>query len=189
MTISEIGGSLAHKLLIASPKDDGDVFDRSVVYIYEHNPAIGAAGLIVNKPLIDISFDQMLKSLKMEKKTDVHLPILMGGPVDKFHGYGLHSSDYHNSETFDIGHGLSLSSNIEFLQDVVNNKGPEKKLLTLGCSVWDNGQVEAEIASGGWFVMDATSDLLFDIPFHNRWEKALSRLGIDDYLLLEQGQA
>ena len=47
--------SLKNHLLISIPHMNDDVFGRSVIYICEHNLE-GAMGLIINKPIENISF-------------------------------------------------------------------------------------------------------------------------------------
>ena len=47
--------SLKNHLLISVPHMNDDIFGRSVIYICEHNLE-GAMGLIINKPMDNISF-------------------------------------------------------------------------------------------------------------------------------------
>ena len=50
--------SLKNHLLISVPHMNDDIFGRSAIYICEHNIE-GAMGLIINKPIDDISFKNL----------------------------------------------------------------------------------------------------------------------------------
>ena len=50
--------SLKDKLLISVPHMSDDIFGHSVIYVCEHNLQ-GAMGLIVNKPVNNISFNDL----------------------------------------------------------------------------------------------------------------------------------
>ena len=55
------------RLLISSPEIAGDLFDKSVILICEHD-ANGTMGFIVNKPLEDVSLGIIWSNLGYEKK-------------------------------------------------------------------------------------------------------------------------
>ncbi len=56
--------NLQHHFLIAMPSLQDPFFKRSVVYICEHNEE-GAMGLIVNKPMDNLTVEGILKKLKI----------------------------------------------------------------------------------------------------------------------------
>ncbi len=41
------------------------------------------------------------------------------------------------------------------------------------------GQLEAELHANSWLTIDADSDILFNTPIEQRWQKATKKLGID----------
>ena len=51
-------------------------------------------------------------------------------------------------------------------------------ILCLGYAGWGPGQLDAEIEAGGWLYTDATSDLVFDAPTEEGYERALQSLGL-----------
>ena len=55
------------KLLISSPEISDGVFDKSIILICEHN-ANGAMGFILNKPLTDVSLEQIWTDIGYKKK-------------------------------------------------------------------------------------------------------------------------
>ena len=74
--------------------------------------------------------------------------------------------------------------------DVVDTFGtmgePEKYLVTLGCASWEPNQLEQEIVHDSWLVVPATEQILFDLPYDQRWFAANQLLGIDGHNFVGQ---
>ena len=78
--------NLQHHFLIAMPSLQDPFFKRSVVYICEHNEE-GAMGLIVNKPMDNLTVEGILKNLRSAHQnailpsnwTNRCLPVAAGG--------------------------------------------------------------------------------------------------------------
>lgn len=176
--------SLTGKLLLATPNIDDPRFHQAVIFIVSDDHT-GTMGLMVNFPMLDLSFADLLsqtgvalpdKTPATDKRT-VH--ILSGGPMDTGHGFLLHSSDYHLPETVTVTPHFSVTSTTEALQDVANGQGPQEYLLILGYAGWAAGQLEGELAQTAWLVIEADYDLLFNTSPDACWTRAYGRLGID----------
>jgi putative transcriptional regulator len=62
--------------------------------------------------------------------------------------------------------------------------------IMLGYSGWSAGQLEDEIGRNGWLTVKADPAVIFDTPVEQRFDKALSLLGIDpSFLSSEAGHA
>jgi putative transcriptional regulator len=59
-------------------------------------------------------------------------------------------------------------------------------LITLGYSGWGAGQLEDELGRNGWINVDAEPGIIFDTPVEQRYEKALSLLGIYPRMLSQE---
>ena len=69
-------------------------------------------------------------------------------------------------------------------------KGPERAILGLGYAGWRAGQLESEIAANGWLHCPADLDLLFDRKLEDKYERAMSKIGIDPlHLVSDAGHA
>ncbi len=159
-------------------------FDKTVIYIYEHTQETGAHGIIINKPAMKMSFNDILLQLKIELVKEEDAPeILLGGPDQITHGFILHSNDYFCPETSFIQNDIALTSTQDILEDIAQGIGPENKLIALGCSSWVRGQLEDEIMSNIWLTVPANKGLLFDTPFSERWQKAIETLGVNHFYL------
>jgi putative transcriptional regulator len=190
-------GYLEGQLLIAMPIMTDKRFARSVIYMCAHS-AEGAMGLIVNQRAPHISFSELLKQLSIASgKADdirvdqVDVDVHVGGPVETGRGFVLHSSDYHAAEsTLSIDDGVSLTATIDILKAIAGGKGPDRAILALGYAGWRAGQLESEIQANGWLHCPADLDLLFDRNLEQKYDRAMSRIGIDlSHLVSDAGHA
>jgi putative transcriptional regulator len=55
--------------------------------------------------------------------------------------------------------------------------------VTLGYAGWSAGQLEEEIQTNSWLMVEADLALLFEVPIHKKWESAVHKLGIDVWQL------
>ena len=67
-----------------------------------------------------------------------------------------------------------------------NGAGPRRVLVTLGYSGWGAGQLEEEIGRNGWLTVNASPEVIFDTPIEQRYDRALSLLGIDPRMLSQE---
>ncbi len=183
--ITDLTGSLQGRFLIAMPSMEDSRFAHTVVYICSHGPD-GAMGLIINRPANNITFDELLDQLSIEKPgaAPANVPIHVGGPVEAGRGFVLHSSEYEGSgATVQVGHGVRLTATTDVLRAIAGGDGPREKLLVLGYAGWSAGQLEQEISANGWLVCDAEPDLIFAAAPDEKWSLALATLGVDPLLL------
>lgn len=186
--------NLTNQFLIAMPSMADGNFAGAVVYMCEHTEN-GALGLVINRP-IDIKLKNLFD------KVDLHLnrddlserPVYFGGPVQTERGFVLHESlgddGGHYSSTLKIPGGLEMTTSRDVLEALSHGAGPKKVFITLGYSGWSAGQLEEEISRNGWLTVDAASDIIFDTPVEQRYDKALSLLGVErSFLMSEAGHA
>jgi putative transcriptional regulator len=80
--------------------------------------------------------------------------------------------------------GLEMTTSKDVLEAIATGSGPRKLLVTLGYSAWGEGQLESELAENSWLTVDADPAVIFDTPIEERYEKALSLLGLKPWMLL-----
>jgi putative transcriptional regulator len=190
-------GYLEGQLLIAMPVMTDKRFARSVIYMCAHS-AEGAMGLIVNQRAPHISFRELLKQLSISsgKGDDIlvdraDLNVHVGGPVETGRGFVLHSADYFVADsTLPIDDGVSLTATVDILKAIAGGKGLDRAMLALGYAGWRAGQLESEIAANGWLHCPADADLLFDRNIAHKYDRALSKIGVDpSHLVSDAGHA
>ena len=184
--------NLTHHFLIAMPGLEDESFARSVVYLCEHSER-GALGLIINKPT-DITlkglFDKVDLSLRREDLTKE--PVFQGGPVQTERGFVLHepmlmdkgeTDESAYASTMTIPGGLEMTTSKDVLEAIATGAGPRKLLVTLGYSAWGEGQLESELAENSWLTVAADLSVIFDTPVPERYDRALSLLGLQAWML------
>jgi putative transcriptional regulator len=53
-------------------------------------------------------------------------------------------------------------------------------VLALGYAGWASGQLEKEILANGWLTCPADEDLIFDLDFGRKYDRALAILGVNE---------
>lgn len=175
---------LAGQILIAMPGMADPRFDRSVILVCAHSPE-GSMGLIVNKPLEDLSFSGLLEHLKIPLAPEGRdIRVHLGGPVERGRGFVLHSPDWEpGPATLAVPGGFGMTATLDILQALAQGRGPGKALLALGYSGWGPGQLEAEIARNDWLTCAAPEGLVFAPDDGGKWSAALRGMGIDPLTL------
>lgn len=172
-------GYLTGQLLVAMPSMRDPRFTRSVIYMCAHN-ADGAMGLVVNRLVGSITFPDLLEQLGIEAThSSGAIRVHFGGPVEAERGFVLHSTDYVQSGTMMVDRDVALTGTIDILRDMAGGVGPRRSLLALGYAGWGPGQLDAEIQANGWLSVPADEGLVFDDSLDDKWERAISKIGID----------
>lgn len=178
--------NLTDHFLIAMPSMLDPVFGGTVIYLCEHN-ANGALGVIINKPT-DMTVETLLNRIDLKLEIVPNLltekaPVMYGGPVQSDRGFVLHAPIGDFSSTMPVTEEIALTTSKDILEAVASGNGPERMLVSLGCSGWGAGQLEDEITRNGWLTVPADHIILFDLPLEQRFSAAIKLLGIDPLML------
>ena len=182
-TASEL--DLTGQCLIAMPGMADDRFSKAVVFLTQHSSE-GAMGIVVNRQVVQPTFGMVLDELDIPKSGhDLHdtVPIFEGGPVEQGRGFVVHSLDYRQPNTVEVGRRYGLTTTLEILRNIAGGGPPGRFLLALGYAGWGAGQLEQELAENSWLTCGASDDVLFDVPADKRYAAALATLGVDPRLL------
>lgn len=154
--------SLAGKLLVATPLLVDPNFHRTVILMLQDDEE-GTVGVVLNRP--------------SEEPVEAHLPewvqrtepphlIHFGGPVEPEVAIGLSTSD----EGMPSGLG---GLNLVDLSSPPPHGGPNVRVYS-GYAGWGEGQLDAEIEMGSWYVVQASPDDPFENP-DGQWRRVLRR--------------
>lgn len=183
-------GYLDQQMLIAMPNMVDGNFAGSVTLMCQHNEE-GAIGITINR-LSDFTLGEILNQLDItcSNQNIIELPVLEGGPVSPDRGFVLHSPRPGYESSMDVGDNIMVTTSRDVLADIARGDGPEKFLVALGYAGWSGGQLEGEILANAWLSVNADIDIVFDSPLPDRFDQALSRLGIQaESLHSEAGHA
>jgi putative transcriptional regulator len=172
---------LKGRLLVATPNLGDPNFDRTVVLILEHGDE-GALGVVLNRP----SELDLAEPLPEWARAAAHPPVVfIGGPVAPSAAVCLARVTAHaGADGWEpiLGPGGPLSGMAGPVGTLDLDSDPDEAIPRLdeirvfaGYAGWGPGQLEDEIASGGWFVVDAdAADPLSPAPEH-LWSAVLRR--------------
>ncbi|WP_028388127.1 YqgE/AlgH family protein [Legionella fairfieldensis] len=170
--------SLANHLLIAMPSLTDPDFERSVIYICEHH-INGTVGLIINRPMqfpLGIVFEQMeIEPIRVEQN---QMPLLYGGPVQPERGFVIHRPLGGWRSSLALRDDVTVTTSNDIIRAIAADKGPKDVLITLGYSGWNENQLEQEVMDNHWLVCPYKSEILYEVPFSERWEYAGLSIGV-----------
>lgn len=172
-------GSLTNQLLIAMPGMADPNFSTTVTLICEHNDD-GALGIVINRPL-DLRLAGLFEQLDVENPDPkaAQDPVLMGGPVGTERGFVLHNPGVLFENSLEVSDDIRLTLSRDVIDAMAKGNGPRKSLVALGYAGWESGQLESEMLANSWLNVTASTDIVFDTPFNDRWMSAARTLGID----------
>ena len=171
--------SLTNHLLIAMPSLDDPNFRHAVIYVCEHHQQ-GAVGLIINQPMqypLSMVFEQLqIHSVRDEKNKQ---PLLFGGPIQPERGFVIHRpfGDWHSSLV--LREDVTITTSNDIIRAIAEDEGPRDAMVTLGYVGWDENQLEQEMMDNDWLVCPYNAELLYDVPFKDRWEYAGLTIGVN----------
>lgn len=172
--------------LVAMPILTDAYFNRSVVYICEHSEK-GAVGIVINQPLqsLRVNLSEIVQGITNSKAESTEaiigkdFPILCGGPAHPERGFVIHAPVGEWQSSLKMSSEISVTTSKDVLLAIAKQQGPEKFIFSLGYANWVAGQMEQEIVNNFWLTLPASPTMLFDVPFEQRWLKAMNYLGVD----------
>jgi putative transcriptional regulator len=166
------------RLLVATPMLDDPNFERTVVYMVEHHDE-GALGLVLNRP----SAEQLADPLERWVDAQSSPPrVFSGGPVEPDALIALARLEAEvpaNGGADDDDYLAPLTGEIasaDLAADPALVVGRISALRVFrGYAGWDAGQLEAEIESGSWIVLESDTDDVFTPEPNELWRRVLRR--------------
>ena len=172
-------GFLTGQLLIAMPAMGDPRFVQSVIFMCAHT-AEGAMGIVVNRPLAQPSFEDLLRQLDIAPLPPARrIRLCSGGPVENARGFVLHTADWTGEGSLRVDDALALTASLDVLKAIAGGGGPRAGLLALGYAGWGPGQLDQELTRNAWLFAPADEPLVFDEDHDTKWRRALAKLGID----------
>jgi putative transcriptional regulator len=106
--------------------------------------------------------------------------VFFGGPVETECGFIIHRYSRDWRSTIRLTSDMALTTSTDILESIAHGTeiGDFDALISLGCCGWAEGQLEKEIKMSAWLVVPAKAELMFQVPIEERYDSALSSLGI-----------
>jgi putative transcriptional regulator len=170
-----IAGSVAAQpngvLLIAKPGLADPNFSETVVLVARTDDE-ATVGVILNRPSVRRLVDIAPSWPGAENLTE---PLYTGGPVMRQVVVALYASEeVPKAKAFRVLPQVYLSMHPANLEPLVAQPSARMRLYA-GFSGWAPRQLEAEMASGSWYVLRATEELVFRKDTSGMWSELVER--------------
>lgn len=175
-----INNSQENKFLYFSNQMPGDFFSDSLIYLCEHNNE-GAFGFIVNQPF-EVSVSSLFSKLNPRNNQKVLSTdrIMRGGPVEPDRIFILHEEIKKSfKQTSQITNNLYITTSEDFIKYLSLNNPIIKSRILIGYCGWGPGQLEDEIKTNSWQIIETNEDIIFDSLPHQMVPTLSQRLGYD----------
>ncbi len=161
-------------ILLAEPFLGDPNFDRSVVFLTEHNDE-GTVGYVLNRPL-DLKIQALVSDFP-----DFDTPVFSGGPVEQENLYFLHSRPDIFDQCIKITETVYWGGDFELLKESLKlgRIAPNEIRFFLGYSGWGSDQLYSELAEKSWTVLPPDTLDIFNTKSEELWRSAIKNLGGD----------
>lgn len=163
---------LTGRLLVATPQIEEGIFRRSVILVLDHSIG-GAQGVVLNRTL-EAEVDSVLPGWQELATSPPR--VFHGGPVQTDSALGLVALPGEAEETLGIRRlfgGIGVLD-LDAPPPLVASEVTGLRIFA-GYAGWTGGQLEGEIRTGSWFVVDAEArDAFTDSP-DDLWVQVLRR--------------
>lgn len=156
------------KILISEPFLPDTFFNRSIVYLTDHNPK-GSVGFILNKKL-DIRICDAVSGFD---GWDEYLN--MGGPVAPDTLHYLHRLGHLVPKSIWVDGDIYWGGDIDTIRDLIKAGEIVKSQIRffLGYSGWSAGQLERELKEDSWVITKIKSDTIMNSRGADTWKRIL----------------
>src|SRR5258708_460249 len=158
------------KFLVAHRKLADPNFAEAVVLIV-HYDSKGAMGLIVNRKT-RITLARIFEDVK--EASGQSDPLFLGGPVEPRGVFALLRSETKPRAATHVFKDIYLVTSKTALDKIVaTNPDPKRFRAFMGYSGWGAGQLEAEMATGSWYVFPGSATTVFEPAPGTVWDRMI----------------
>lgn len=172
--------SLAPVLLVSMPQMNDPNFSRTVVLLAEYG-AHGAFGLVLNRRMDEPATAIVTADEPLEIHPKLHL--YTGGPVEPTRAWILTAREELDPEALEVMSGVYLSASPTLVRQTLESAPDQRVRMVVGYAGWGAGQLDVELAQGGWLLAPVEADLIFETSSDRMWEAAIRRLGAEPSML------
>lgn len=161
------------RVLIADPFSRDEYFERSVVYICDHNSE-GTFGFVLTNYL-DLNLADVAKNFP-----DISTDISIGGPVRTESIFFIHTLGNRIPGSIEVDDGIYMGGDYDIISEQLNEGtiDASKVRFFLGYAGWNPGQLEDEISKNYWIVAPVLNPMeIMDTSIADIWQKFMKREG------------
>jgi putative transcriptional regulator len=156
------------KILISEPFLPDTFFNRSVVYLTDHDSK-GSVGFILNKKL-DVSLSDAVTGFESWNES-----LSMGGPVAPDTLHYLHTLGRLVPNSVLVDDNVYWGGDIDALRDLIKEGQvkPHQVRFFLGYSGWSAGQLERELKENSWVIAKVKPEIIMSSSGADSWKRLL----------------
>ena len=156
------------KILISEPFLPDTFFNRSIVYLTDHNPK-GSVGFILNKKL-DIKICDAVSGFEGWNEN-----LNMGGPVAPDTLHYLHNLGHLIPKSVRVDGDIYWGGDIGIIRKLIQSSTINQSQIRffLGYSGWSAGQLERELKENSWVIAKVKSDTIMNSRGLDTWKRVL----------------
>jgi len=159
------------KILISEPFLPDTFFNRTIVYLVDHNEE-GSVGFILNKKL-EIKVCDAISGFEGWEEY-----LSMGGPVAPDTLHYLHRMGELIPKSVWVDDNIFWGGDIDFIRSLIRDKKLDTNQIRffLGYSGWSAGQLERELKENSWVIARVATDIVLNDQIDNTWKRVLRGL-------------
>ena len=159
------------KILISEPFLPDTFFNRTIVYLADHNEE-GSVGFILNKKL-EIKVCDAISGFDGWEEY-----LSMGGPVAPDTLHYLHNMGDMIPKSVWVDNNIFWGGDIDFVRSLIKDDKLNTSQIRffLGYSGWSAGQLERELKENSWVIARVASDIILNDQINNTWKRVLRGL-------------
>ena len=156
------------KILISEPFLPDTFFNRSIVYLTDHNTK-GSVGFILNKKL-NIKMSDTISGFDGWEEN-----LNMGGPVSPDTLHYLHKLGHLIPQSVLVDDDIYWGGDIDAIRELIRASVIKNDQIRffLGYSGWSAGQLERELKENSWVIAKVKSDTVMNSRGDEGWKRVL----------------
>lgn len=156
------------KILISEPFLPDSFFNRTIVYLADHN-AEGSVGFILNKKL-EIKVSDAISDFEGWNEY-----LSMGGPVAPDTLHYLHNLGDEIPKSVLVDENIFWGGDISYIRKMIKAGKLNNRQIRffLGYSGWSAGQLERELKENSWVIAKVKTDIVLSNQEENSWKRVL----------------
>jgi putative transcriptional regulator len=168
-----VGKPATGRLLVAHQRLSDPNFSRTVVLLVNYDQD-GAMGVVLNRPL-DVKLESAFPDIDELQATTYRL--YLGGPVSPNRLLMLLRASKPPKSSQLVFGDVYVCGDRDVLRSNARQKGSANRFRVFaGHAGWAPRQLDAEIARGDWYVVDADRATVLETPAEEMWKRLIDRL-------------
>jgi len=169
--------------LVANANNPRDDLYRSVILLVSfgnqtHLHSNVAVGIQINKPLVNMTLQEIAVNLNIEYTNPQADHLYYGGSGNSGRIHIIHTPDWSGDNTVMLNKDISVTSDISILNAIAHGYGPSQYRACAGHWMWNQSDLDEQLSSNNtdphnWEIAPASKELVFEYDNADQWRQGL----------------